>query len=159
MDIVDSQTRSRMMAGIHGKNTTPEIAIRKRLFAKGFRYRLNVANLPGKPDIVLPKYRTIILIHGCFWHYHTCSLFKMPQTRREFWEQKLSGNRVRDERNRRLLLEQGWRIVTVYECAWRFPGGDRNQEYDHIVQRIVDFVLSSRLQELVIQGHSETVDG
>lgn len=116
-DIVDKATRSRMMSGIKGKNTRNEILVRKALFAKGFRYRINVGDLPGKPDIVLPKYRAVILIHGCFWHQHDCGLFRLPGTNTDFWEKKIGGNKVRDMANRKSLLADGWRIAVVWECA------------------------------------------
>ena len=101
MDIVDKKTRSRMMSNIRSKNTKAEIAIRKRLFAAGFRYRLFDPRLPGKPDIVLPRYKTVIFIHGCLWHGHNCPLYKIPTTRTEFWKNKLEGNRKRDLLNKK----------------------------------------------------------
>ena len=105
------------MSGIRGKNTRNEILVRKALFAKGFRYRINVGNLPGKPDIVLPKYRAVILIHGCFWHKHDCGLFRLPGTNTGFWEKKIGSNKVRDIANREALLAAGWRVAIVWECA------------------------------------------
>ncbi|PJD93376.1 MAG: very short patch repair endonuclease [Legionella sp.] len=116
-DIVDQLKRKEMMAGIRNKDTRPEMIIRKELFAKGYRYRLHQKELPGKPDMILPKYRAAILINGCFWHCHDCHLFKWPQTRREFWENKILSNKARDEINRISLLQAGWRILIVWECA------------------------------------------
>lgn len=116
VDIVDRATRSRMMAGIRGKDTKPELLIRKALHAAGFRYRLH-AKLPGRPDIVLPKHGAAIFVHGCFWHGHDCHLFKWPATRQAFWKQKIEGNRARDARNLADLRADGWRILTVWECA------------------------------------------
>lgn len=121
-DIVSPLVRSRMMAGIRGRNTRPELVLRKALFAKGFRYRIHGNKLPGKPDIVLPKHRSVIFVHGCFWHGHDCSLFKWPGTRADFWKIKIIGNRERDARNVMALLNEGWRVGTVYECALRGPG-------------------------------------
>jgi DNA mismatch endonuclease (patch repair protein) len=118
-DVVDVATRSRMMAGIQGKNTKPEILIRKALHARGFRFRLHVKDLPGKPDLVLPKYRALIFIHGCFWHGHACKYFKVPQTRPEFWLQKIGGNQRRDSQQEETLKVMGWRILVVWECAVR----------------------------------------
>lgn len=119
-DIVDAATRSRMMSGIKGKDTKPEMAIRKMLHAAGFRYRLHDKRLPGKPDLVLPKYNTAIFVHGCFWHGHeNCPLFRLPGTRQEFWSDKIGGNVKRDQSNSRALLESGWDVVTVWECAMR----------------------------------------
>lgn len=116
-DIVDKETRSRMMSGITGKNTGPERVVRRALHARGLRYRLHSKDLPGRPDIVLPKYRAVIFVHGCFWHGHHCHLFKIPATRPEFWSGKIDGNVQRDKRNTKLLLESGWRVLCIWECA------------------------------------------
>lgn len=121
-DVVDAATRSRMMSGIRGKNTKPELAIRLGLHARGFRYRLHPKNVPGKPDLWLPKYRAAIFIHGCFWHGHDCSLFKMPGTRQDFWKTKIDTNRIRDARVAELLAADGFRRLEVWECALRGPG-------------------------------------
>lgn len=118
-DVVDAATRSRMMAGIQSKNTKPETLIRKALHARGFRYSLHPKRLPGKPDIVMPKWRVIIFVHGCFWHRHGCSLSKMPTTNVDFWESKLAGNQRRDSLVKQQLAEAGWRVATVWECATR----------------------------------------
>lgn len=119
-DVVDSQTRSRMMAGIRGKDTKPELALRRSLHALGFRYRLHAKGLPGRPDLVLPKYKAIILVHGCFWHRHRgCRYTTTPSTRPEFWTTKFEANMARDEAVRSALLEAGWRVATVWECALR----------------------------------------
>lgn len=116
-DIVDRRTRSRMMSGIRGKNTRPELVVRKALFARGYRYRLHDPKLPGKPDLVFPKYRAVVFVHGCFWHGHRCRLFKWPATRKKFWSNKITGNRKRDRLVRASLIKAGWRICTVWECA------------------------------------------
>src|SRR5690242_15228147 len=121
VDIVDSATRSRMMSGIRGRNTKPEILIRSLLHRQGFRFRLDARDLPGRPDIVLPRYRAVVLIHGCFWHGHDCALFKMPATRHEFWAKKIAANRARDARNADMLKRAGWRVLTVWECSLRGP--------------------------------------
>jgi DNA mismatch endonuclease (patch repair protein) len=115
-DVVDPATRSRMMAGIRGKNTKPELQIRKALHARGFRYRLH-CDLPGKPDMCLPKYRAVVFVHGCFWHGHDCHLFKWPKTRPEFWRAKIARNREVDRLAEGRLLAEGWRVATVWECA------------------------------------------
>jgi DNA mismatch endonuclease (patch repair protein) len=119
-DIVDKATRSRMMAGIGGKNTKPEMVLRRALHAQGFRFRLHVASLPGKPDIVLPKRRAAILVHGCFWHRHPgCRFATTPATRPDFWSEKFRQNVLRDQRNQAALRDQGWRVATVWECDLR----------------------------------------
>ena len=116
-DIVDSQTRSAMMSGIRGKNTKLEIVVRRFLHRMGFRFRLHRRDLPGRPDIVLPRYRTVVEVRGCFWHRHEgCPFAYTPKSNREFWETKLNGNRDRDRRNLRKLGELGWRTVEVWEC-------------------------------------------
>jgi DNA mismatch endonuclease (patch repair protein) len=117
VDIVSKKTRSRMMSGIRGKDTKPELLIRSGLHKRGFRFRLHYGQLPGKPDLVFPKYRAIILINGCFWHGHDCHLFKWPSTRTEFWRNKITSNQVRDERNIAACRGQGWRTLVIWECA------------------------------------------
>jgi DNA mismatch endonuclease (patch repair protein) len=120
MDIVSAKKRSEMMSGIKGRNTRPEMLVRSYLHAKGFRFRLHLRDLPGSPDLVLPKYRACIFVHGCFWHRHQgCRYATTPATRADFWEQKLEGNVTRDHRNVQLLLEAGWRVLIVWECGLR----------------------------------------
>ena len=119
-DIVDKQTRSRMMAGIRGKNTKPELALRRALHARGFRYRLHSRMVYGRPDLVLPKHRAVIFVHGCFWHRHEgCRYTTTPSSRPEFWQAKFEANVARDSAVRATLLESGWRVATVWECALR----------------------------------------
>lgn len=118
-DIVDPETRSRMMSGIRGKNTKPEILVRRLLHRLGFRFRINVRDLPGKPDVVLPKYHAVIFINGCFWHGHDCPLFRMPGTREDFWKKKIEDNRTRDRKTLEALAGSGWRTGIVWECALR----------------------------------------
>lgn len=121
-DVVDKATRSRMMSGIRGKDTKPEILIRKALHGRGFRFRLHARDLPGKPDIVLPKHQAVILIHGCFWHGHECRLFKWPTTRQEFWASKIRSNTERDARSEEQLRAANWRVLKIWECALKGPG-------------------------------------
>ena len=118
-DVVDVTTRSRMMASIRSKNTKPEMIIRKGLHALGFRYSLHPKNIPGKPDIFLPKWHVVIFIHGCFWHKHGCHLSKIPTTNTEFWNAKLIANQNRDEIVKLQLVKAGWRTATIWECATR----------------------------------------
>jgi len=103
------------MSGIKGKNTKPELIIRKALFKKGFRFKLHDKSLPGKPDLVLPQYDSVIFIHGCFWHRHDCHLFKWPSTRPEFWKTKINRNVEVDKRNYKVLKKEGWWILTIWE--------------------------------------------
>lgn len=117
-DVVDAETRSRMMAGIRGKETRPERVLRRALHALGIRYRLHDKRLPGRPDLVFPKYRAVCLVHGCFWHRHKgCRYATNPATRPDFWRSKFAENVARDERNERALRAAGWRVATVWECA------------------------------------------
>lgn len=121
-DIVDQQTRSRMMSGIRGKNTKPELALRRALHARGFRYRLHSGKVHGRPDLVLPKHRAVVFVHGCFWHRHEgCRYATVPATRPEFWLAKFDANTARDGAVRTRLLEEAWRVATVWECALRNP--------------------------------------
>jgi DNA mismatch endonuclease (patch repair protein) len=116
-DIISKQTRSQMMAGIKNKDTIPELLVRKELFKQGLRYRLHNKKLPGNPDIILTRYHAVIFVHGCFWHGHECFLFKWPNTRTEFWKDKISKNVVRDKNNIILLNQAGWRTLVIWECA------------------------------------------
>jgi DNA mismatch endonuclease (patch repair protein) len=136
VDIVDAATRSRMMSGIRGRNTKPEILIRSLLHRRGFRFRLDARDLAGRPDIVLPRYRAVIFVHGCFWHGHNCHLFKWPQTRAEFWRDKIGRNRANDAKAQAALLEAGWRVATVWECALR----GANRDIDGVLQRLIDWL-------------------
>lgn len=116
VDIVDAATRSRMMAGIRGKNTKPEMAVRQALHHAGFRFRLHRKDLPGKPDIVLPRYKAVIFVHGCFWHGHDCRYFRIPGTRTDFWLGKISQNKSRDARTEEQLRAAGWHVFIIWEC-------------------------------------------
>lgn len=128
VDIVDGSTRSRMMAGIKGRNTKPEILIRKLLHKEGFRFRLHVKDLPGKPDIVLPKYKAVIFVNGCFGHGHkSCDLFKLPATRTEFWQEKINRNQANDRKSINLLLANNWKVGVIWECSIRGATKDPNK--------------------------------
>jgi DNA mismatch endonuclease, patch repair protein len=132
VDVVDSATRSRMMSGIRGRDTKPEVLIRSLLHRRGFRFRLDVRELPGRPDIVLPRYRAVVLVHGCFWHGHNCPLFKWPSTRPEFWRAKIDRNRTNDARALAALAAQGWRVAVIWECALR----GASQDPQAVVERL-----------------------
>ena len=121
-DIYTKQKRSEIMSKISGKETKPEILVRKFLFINGFRYRKNDKRYPGKPDIVLPKYKTVIFVHGCFWHGHNCPAGKLPETRKEFWEEKINGNIERDKKIKLKLEKQNWKIITIWQCELKNKG-------------------------------------
>lgn len=143
-DLVDPCTRSRMMASIRGKDTKPELAIRKGLFACGYRYRLHSNKLPGKPDIVLPRYRAVVFVNGCFWHWHDCSHFRMPGTRTAWWKEKLGTNRDRDARNIQQILERKYRVCVIWECAWRGSKADMPQRIERVVSRLAKWINGNR---------------
>ena len=115
-DIFSDSKRSDIMSKISGKETKQEIMVRKYLFACGFRFRKNVKTLSGKPDIVLPKYKTIIFVNGCFWHGHKCKAAKLPSTNKEFWEEKITNNVIRDNRTISVLRAAGWHVIVVWQC-------------------------------------------
>ncbi|VXC60793.1 DNA mismatch endonuclease of very short patch repair [Burkholderia sp. 8Y] len=139
VDVVDSATRSRMMSGIGGRNTKPELLLRSALHRRGFRFRLHVPDLPGKPDIVFPKRRAVIFVHGCFWHGHECPRFKWPQTRADFWRQKISRNRQNDEKAVTSLQADGWRVAVVWECSLR----GKKQKIESTVKVVSDWLCSN----------------
>jgi DNA mismatch endonuclease (patch repair protein) len=116
-DVHSEETRSYNMSQIKGKNTKPEMLVRKFLHANGYRYKLHDKSLPGKPDIVLPKYKTVIFIHGCFWHGHkNCKYFVVPKTRTDWWLNKINGNIANDNKASQALKTEGWKIITIWEC-------------------------------------------
>lgn len=150
-DIVDPLKRKVMMAGIRSKNTRSEMLIRQALFAKGYRYRLHQKNLPGKPDLILPKYRAAIFVNGCFWHCHDCHLFKWPTTREDFWKNKILSNKARDAINKNALLQAGWRVLLVWECALK---GKTRRNLEELIAEIEAWI-SGKLSELTISGRDE----
>ncbi|MDF3982896.1 very short patch repair endonuclease [Luteibacter sp. PPL554] len=137
------------MSRIRGRDTNPEMQIRKGLHACGFRYRLHAKDLPGQPDMVLPKFRTAIFIHGCFWHGHDCELFKLPVTRRQFWETKIRSNRDRDLASISKLLAMGWRVATIWECSLRGRGKLGSAE---VVRQCRQFLRASDTHRIDIRG-------
>lgn len=136
-DVHSKATRSKNMAAVSGKDTKPELLIRKGLHRLGFRFRLHDRKLPGKPDLVLPKYNAAIFVNGCFWHRHECHLFKWPSTRKDFWKSKIEGNRARDIEAVKQLKSMGWRVLTVWECAVK--GKTRLQERE-LLSRVSDWI-------------------
>ncbi len=139
-DIVDRATRSRMMSSISAKNTKPEIRVRKLLFALGFRFRIHARLLPGTPDVVLPRHKVALFVHGCFWHQHDCPAFRLPKTNQSFWEEKLDRNKENDRDARRRLAALGWRVGVIWECALRGKGALLPIE---LSRRLNSFILSS----------------
>lgn len=147
-DVVTPEVRSRMMSGIRSTNTRPELIIRRGLHGLGFRYRLHASNLPGKPDLVLPRYGAVIFVHGCFWHGHDCHLFKWPSSRIDFWKQKISRNRVVDARNEAGVAEKGWRYAIVWECAVK---GRYRRSQNDVIRQCASW-LRSRKPHLEVRG-------
>lgn len=129
------------MAGIRGRDTKPELLIRKGLHAKGFRFRLHGRKLPGRPDLVFPARKATIFVHGCFWHGHDCHLFKWPSSREEFWRQKIAGNRERDGKAAQMLLSDGWRVLVLWECALK---GRERQSTETVLDQVADWLQSDR---------------
>ena len=153
-DVHDTATRSRNMAAIKGKNTRQERWLRHRLHRLGFRYRLNVSSLPGKPDLVFPRYKAVIFVHGCFWHMHQCPLFRLPATRTEWWEQKLMRNRQRDLAEQDKLRELGWRVLLVWECAIK---GRRKIPEAELLAQVVEWLKNSSFYtELPVPDNEQT---
>lgn len=138
-DVVAPEIRSRMMAGIKGKNTNPELIVRRGLHILGFRFRIHRADLPGKPDLAFPKYRAIISINGCFWHGHDCSLFKWPSSRPDFWREKITQNKIRDSRNWALLDTLDWRQLAVWECSLKGPN---RHPVDYVISECARWLTS-----------------
>lgn len=136
------------MAAIKGSHTKPELTVRRALHAAGLRYRLHVKDLPGKPDLVFPKHCAAVFIHGCFWHQHSCHLFKWPATRKEFWEQKIGRNVANDLRATEKLRALGWRVAIVWECALK---GKTRLDEGEAMQILASWIKSSE-ESLIIEG-------
>lgn len=145
-DVLTKEQRQRNMRNIKGKNTKPEILLRRALHARGLRYRLHCRDLPGSPDLVFPKYRAVIFVHGCFWHRHGCKYTSMPSTRKDFWVQKFSQNVRRDEKNVRALEQAGWRVGIVWECQLKKAHGELGPLCDQLILFLQD--LSSSLYDI-----------
>lgn len=148
VDIVPATVRSRMMSGIRGKNTKPELAIRSALHRRGFRFRLHRGDLPGKPDIVFTRLNAVLFVHGCFWHGHECDLFRWPKSREEFWREKIGKNIERDQHQRKILAEAGWRIGTIWECALK---GKTRLPFESVVDQCAIW-LKSDVRTLEVSG-------
>ena len=139
-DVHDVATRSRNMAAIRGANTKPELQVRRALHALGLRFRLHAKELPGKPDLVFPRHKAVIFVHGCFWHGHDCHLFKMPATRQEFWADKVGRNVANDEKAATALLADGWRVGVIWECALK---GRTRPDFAETMQALAMWVRST----------------
>lgn len=137
MDILTPEQRSLNMSHIHSRDTKPEVLVRKYLFSKGLRYRKNDRKLPGHPDIVFPKYRTVVFVHGCFWHGHEgCRYFRIPSTNVEFWEAKIRRNRERDTKDAAELEKLGWKVITVWECRIKRKA-DRAEALEEVYRKLI----------------------
>ena len=137
MDNRSKEARSKNMSNIPSKSTKPEETVRKYLFSKGFRYRKNVSSLPGKPDIVLPKYKTVVFVNGCFWHAHKdCKWFVPPKSNTDFWNKKFEYNISRDRKNYNLLKQMGWKVIVMWECEIRHK--DSRESLEKLVSLITD---------------------
>lgn len=137
-DILSVEERSKLMSKIKNKDTGIEVLVRKRLFSMGFRYRLNVATLPGKPDIVLKKYNSVIFVNGCYWHGHNCKDGHLPKSNIDFWKEKIGKNIERDQRNYKLLQDMGWNVIVIWECEL--------VDLDSTIKRVVDSLISQNKQ-------------
>lgn len=142
MDTVDTETRSRIMSSVRQRDTGAETTLRSALHAVGLRYRLHDRTLPGSPDLVLPKYRALIFVHGCYWHSHGCYKSTVPKSRRQFWQEKFAANRDRDERNVSLLREQGWRVLIVWECILK---GKIAEPAGNVAKSVISWLKSDQL--------------
>lgn len=139
-DVIPPDVRSRIMSSIRGKHTKIELGVRKALFGLGYRYRLHAPSLPGKPDMVLPKYRAAVFVNGCFWHGHDCTLFRLPKTNTSFWRDKINKNRQTDNKALAALRGMGWRTFTVWECSLR---GKTAQQVATAMHRLDRWIRSS----------------
>lgn len=153
-DTMTPEQRSRCMAAVHSRDTSPEVLVRKFLFAKGLRFRVCDKKLPGKPDIVLPKYKTVIFIDGCFWHGHEgCKCYRLPHTHVDFWRSKINTNTLRDRRNDTDLMNAGWRVIRLWECEIRRKASQEaalNTLYHHIISQTPPIPYVQSLQTLPI---------
>ena len=145
-DVLTPEQRRLNMSRIRGRDTKPEMLIRRGLHARGFRYRLQDRTLPARPDLVLPKHRTVILVHGCFWHGHNCSLFRLPATRPAFWAEKILNNQKRDARSLEALKDLNWRVLTIWECSLKGPG---RLPADRVLDICAEFLTGSKTEQQI----------
>src|SRR5438128_1482902 len=149
VDVLTPQQRSFNMSRIRGRDTKPELVLGRGLHARGFRFRLHRGDLPGRPDLILPRYQTAVFVHGCFWHRHGCSLSKMPATRAEFWQQKIEAIAARDRLAVEDLHAAGWCVLVIWECAIRGP---MRLEQHVMIETASAFIRSGRRDLLEIRG-------
>jgi DNA mismatch endonuclease, patch repair protein len=149
VDVLSPQQRRLNMSRIRGRDTAPELVIRRALHALGFRFRLQARKLPGRPDLVFPKHGAVIFVHGCFWHGHGCHLFKWPATRKEFWKDKIAGNRARDDIALAKLEAEGWRVLTIWECAVKGTG---RLPITDVIAGCEEFLCNADVASETIQG-------
>lgn len=135
-DTLTPLQRSERMSRIRSRHTKPELWVRRMLHARGFRFRLHRADLPGRPDLTLPKYKAVVFVQGCFWHAHHCQKGRIPSTRPDFWKEKFEKNKRRDARNTRALRASGWRVLSIWECELASPA-DRERAVERLIRRIV----------------------
>ena len=145
-DVVSKSKRSEMMSAIRHSNTDIEVQLRRRLHRLGFRYRLHQASLPGKPDLVFPRFEAVIFVNGCFWHRHDCELFRLPKSNTGFWQAKMKRNRERDHENIAELQERGWRVLTVWECAVR---GEGSSPWDVVADQAAAWLLEGDAESAI----------
>ena len=141
-DVVSAEKRSQMMAGIRGKNTKPELLVRRALHRRGFRFRLHKRELPGRPDILLPRYKAAIFVNGCFWHGHNCKYFNLPKTNTAFWREKINANRERDARKTKQLIDLGYRVHCIWECQTRTG----LQTFDDLIDSLASDIRKQELE-------------
>lgn len=160
MDVHSRKRRSYNMSKIKGKNTKPELLVRKWLWTNGYRYRIHYKNLPGKPDIVFPGRKKVIFVHGCFWHKHNCQYFKWPQSNVEFWHQKIEDNVRRDRKNIASLITLGWNCLIFWECTIKnIKKSDFEENFQKVGHLVEDFLISenNRNMEIDATGMSELI--
>jgi len=154
VDVLTPEQRSFNMSRIRGRDTKPELVLRRGLHARGFRFRLHRGDLPGRPDLVFPARRAAIFVHGCFWHGHDCSMCRLPATRAEFWRTKIEGNRARDEAAVAALTVEGWRVLIIWECALRGPA---RRETGAVIASCEEFLRSNTVCSSQLAGQWDSV--
>jgi DNA mismatch endonuclease, patch repair protein len=148
-DVVDAATRSRMMSKIRSQDTKPELLVRGHLHARGLRYVLGGAGLPGRPDLVFPRWKVAVFVHGCFWHWHACRISRLPASNRKFWRAKLNKNQTRDAVSLLSLLSAGWRVATIWECSLR--GTVALQQLNRKMDVLSNWIKSPRTRKRVLE--------